>query len=128
MATEVRPALRGVLHRYAAVAFATGFVVLLASAREAHVRPWLAVHGASVTAMLTVSAVYHSGRLSQAAERTFRRIDHSTILLAIAGSYTGVVGPALEGDSRAWLLAPPPPPSPRPMRSNLRFSFASTWR
>lgn len=100
----VRPALRGVLHRYAAVAFAAGFVVLVASAGAAELRPWLAVHGTSVTAMLAVSAVYHSGRLSPAAQGTFKRIDHSTILLAIAGSYTGVVGLAVEGGSRAWML------------------------
>ncbi|HEU5082330.1 MAG TPA: hemolysin III family protein [Acidimicrobiales bacterium] len=100
----VRPALRGVLHRYAAVAFAAGFGVLVASAGAAALRPWLAVHGTSVTAMLAVSAVYHSGRLSPAARATFKRIDHSTILLAIAGSYTGVVGLAVEGGSRVWML------------------------
>lgn len=100
-----RPALRGVLHRYAAVAFAVGFVVLALSVDAAHARAWIAVHGLCVTAMLSVSAVYHSGRLSPPAQRTFKRIDHSTILLAIAGTYTGVVGLGVDGRSRVWLLA-----------------------
>lgn len=99
-----RPALRGVLHRYAAVAFAAGFVVLVAVAGGADARAWIAVHGVSVTTMLAVSAVYHSGRLSAPAQRVFKRIDHSTILLAIAGTYSGVVGLGVEGGSRAWLL------------------------
>ena len=99
-----RPRLRGVIHKYAAVAFASAFVVLIILAEGAPARGWITVYGLSVTGMLAVSAVYHSGRLTGAALRTFKRIDHSTILLAIAGSYTGVVGLSLDGRSRTWLL------------------------
>lgn len=105
-----RPRLRGVIHRYATVVFAAGFVVLVVVGDPAD-RPWLAVYGLAVTTMLAVSAVYHSGRLSPAAQVVFKRIDHSTILLAIAGSYTGIVGLGLDGSSRTrmlvlvWILA-----------------------
>lgn len=105
-----RPRLRGVIHRYASVVFATGFVVLVI-AGDSEERPWLAVYGLAVTTMLTVSAAYHSGRLSPSARAVFKRIDHSTILLAIAGSYTGIVGIGLDGSARtrmlvlAWILA-----------------------
>jgi len=105
-----RPRLRGVIHRYATVVFAIGFVALVA-AGDPDERPWLVVYGLSVTTMLAVSAVYHSGRLSPAAQAVFKRIDHSTILLAIAGSYTGIVGLGIEGAPRrrmlvlVWILA-----------------------
>ena len=102
--TLPRPRLRGVIHRYAAVVFAVGFVVLVLAADPAE-RPALAVYGIGVTTMLAVSAVYHSGRLSPGAETVFKRIDHSTILLAIAGSYTGIVGLGLDGAARTRLLA-----------------------
>ena len=98
-----RPRLRGLIHRYASVGFALGFVVLVVVA-DAGDRSWLAVYGLAVTTMLAVSAAYHSGRLSPAAQGVFKRIDHSTILLAIAGSYTGIVGVGLDGSARTRLL------------------------
>lgn len=100
---EVRPRLRGVIHRWAAVAFGAGFVALVAVA-EPEDRPWLVVYGLAVTTMLGVSAAYHSGRLSPPVQAVFKRIDHSTILLAIAGSYTGIVGVGLDGAARTRLL------------------------
>lgn len=109
-ATMPRPRLRGVIHRYATVVFAIGFVALVA-AGDPDERAWLVVYGLSVTTMLAVSAVYHSGRLSPAAQAVFKRIDHSTILLAIAGSYTGIVGLGIDGAPRrrmlvlVWILA-----------------------
>ena len=105
-----RPQLRGVIHRYASVIFAAGFAVLVVVGDAAE-RPWLVVYGLAVTTMLAVSAAYHSGRLSPSAQLVFKRIDHSTILLAIAGSYTGIVGLGLEGSARTrmlvlvWILA-----------------------
>ncbi len=54
--------------------------------------------------MLAVSATYHSGRLSTSTLSRLKRVDHSTILLAIAGSYTAVISLALEGSTRTVLL------------------------
>jgi hemolysin III len=62
------------------------------------------VYGACVTTMLGVSATYHSGRLSEPTLAWLKRVDHSTILLAIAGSYTGVTTLALHGTTRTALL------------------------
>ena len=64
----------------------------------------MSIYGVGVAAMLGVSAVYHSGRLSASAQRTFRRLDHSTILLAVTGSYTAVTTLALHGRSEVTLL------------------------
>lgn len=47
--------------------------------------------------MLSVSAIYHARKRSDAARRVLNRVDHSMILVAIAGSYTGIVGLTLEG-------------------------------
>lgn len=102
--TEARPRLRGVLHRYAAVVFGGAFLALAVLARDAATATWIAIYGLAVTAMLTVSAIYHADRRSDEARRVLKRVDHSMILVAIAGSYTGIVGLALEGNSRAVLL------------------------
>ena len=100
-----RPRLRGVIHRYAAITFGIGFIGLAIAAGDGAAKAWVLVYGLCVTTMLGVSAVYHSGRLSPRAVRVFKRIDHSTILLAIAGSYTAILGLGLHGNTRALLLA-----------------------
>lgn len=104
-AREVRPRFRGVLHRWAAVGFVVLFIGLALAAHDPGSRAVVAVYGCCVTAMLAVSAVYHSGRLSPTATRRVKRVDHATILLAIAGTYTAVTALALEGTTRVVLLA-----------------------
>jgi len=54
--------------------------------------------------MLVVSAVYHSAGVPAAARPWLRRIDHSTILLAITGSYTAIVALTLTGAPERRLL------------------------
>ena len=100
----IRPRLRGVIHLYAAVAFALAFVGLAVAAPDGAARGWIAIYGVCVTVMLAVSAVYHSARLSPQRRRLFRRLDHSAILLAIAGSYSGVFGLAVDGSPRTVVL------------------------
>ncbi len=97
--------MRGVIHLYAAVAFALAFMGLGLAAPDAAARGWIAIYGVCVTAMLAVSAVYHSRRLSPSRQRLLKRLDHSAILLAIAGSYSGVFGLALDGHPRKVVLA-----------------------
>jgi hemolysin III len=62
------------------------------------------VYGMCVTGMLAVSATYHSGRFSPPATALLKRLDHSTILLAIAGTYTAVIVIGLDGTTRLVLL------------------------
>ena len=102
--TEVRPSWRGVLHRWAAVIFLPLFVLLFVLADGGSDRLAVAVYGIGVTAMLGVSAVYHSGKLGPVAARRLKRLDHSTILLAIAGSYTAVTALSLEGGDKTRML------------------------
>lgn len=100
----IRPALRGVFHRIAVVVAVPAFLVLIALAPTAGARAAMAIYALGILAMLGVSAVYHSGRLSDRTTRIFKRIDHSTILLAVTGSYTAVAVGALDGRSRVTLL------------------------
>jgi hemolysin III len=101
--TQVRPKLRGMFHAVAAVVSVPAAVVLLVRAGSAGERVAMVVYSVAITAMLGVSAVYHSGRLPAAVLPKMRRLDHSTILLAIAGTYTGVTWLALQGTAR-WVL------------------------
>lgn len=80
------------------------FVVLIVMSPSAGARAASAIYAAGILSMLGVSAVYHSGRLSERTTRVFKRIDHSTILLAVTGSYTAVAVGALEGRSELTLL------------------------
>lgn len=101
---ELRPTWRGTLHRFAALAAVPMFAVLVALAPTATVRIAIVIYAVGIIAMLGVSAVYHSGRLSAPARAAMRRVDHSTILPAIAGSYTSVSVLALSGSAERNLL------------------------
>lgn len=100
----IRPMLRGVFHRIAVVVAVPAFVVLIALSPSSGARVASVIYAAGILSMLGVSAVYHSGRLSERTQRIFKRIDHSTILLAVTGSYTAVAVGALEGRSQLTLL------------------------
>ena len=98
------PQFRGALHRWS-VPFAVAMSVwLVARARGADVKAGMAVYGLCIVTMLTVSGIYHLPQLSGALRTALRRADHSTILLAIAGSYTGVIVAGMSGTTRTVLL------------------------
>ena len=102
MTALVRPRLRGVIHACAAPTFVVLFTWLIATTERDR---WsVVVYTVGVTAMLGVSAVYHSGRLSADGMRRMKRVDHSTILLAIGGTYTAVTALGLSGTSRSRML------------------------
>ncbi|MDX6397917.1 MAG: hemolysin [Gaiellaceae bacterium] len=84
-----KPRLRGVFHQYAFyVALVAGVVlVALSDSRRELVATW--VYAAALSAMFGVSALYHRiDWRSAKVRRWMRRLDHSTILLLIAGTYT----------------------------------------
>jgi hemolysin III len=93
-----KPRLRGVFHQYAFyVALVAGVVAvaLSDSAREL-VATW--IYAAALAAMFGVSALYHRVDWRSARVRTWmRRLDHSTILLLIAGTYTPFALLAFDG-------------------------------
>ncbi len=93
-----KPRLRGVFHEYAfyvAVVAGAVLVALSDSAREL-VATW--IYAAALAAMFGVSALYHRVDWRSTRVRTWmRRLDHSTILLLIAGTYTPFALLAFEG-------------------------------
>ena len=94
----LKPRLRGVFHQYAFfVALAAGIVIvaLSDSARELFAT-W--VYALALAAMFGVSALYHRVNWRSTRARAWmRRLDHSTILLLIAGTYTPFALLAFEG-------------------------------
>jgi len=99
-----RPRLRGWMH-------AVGFFVFLAIA------PWLllqaptvgdavalSIYVVSILGLFGVSALFHRVRWSENGRRRMRRLDHSMIFLAIAGSYTSVAWLVLSGTPRVLIL------------------------
>jgi hemolysin III len=94
----VKPRLRGVFHHYAfyaAVAAGTVLVAVSDSGREL-LATW--IYATALAAMFGVSALYH--RINWRSTRVrqwMRRLDHSTILLLIAGTYTPFAVLAFDG-------------------------------
>ena len=96
---ERRPAWRGWIHFGACVAALPGIVVLLAAARGPAARAGVAIYGFGLVAAFGTSATYHRFVRSERARLVLRRMDHSTIFLLIAGTYTPLCLVALP---RSW--------------------------
>ena len=104
MDEALKPRWRGVLHTGAAVALVPMALVLVSLGPTVRARLALSVYVFGVGAMFSVSALYHRGRWSEQAHSLFRRGDHSTIFLAIAGSYTPLAALNTHGWVRVTLL------------------------
>jgi len=59
------------------------------------------VYGASIVLLFTMSSLYH-GLIPVKAKKVFRVIDHCTIYLLIAGTYTPIVLVSLREESPVW--------------------------
>jgi hemolysin III len=100
---ELVPLLRGVSHAIAfwAALAAAATLVLLAPAGSPRVAA--AVYGAGLCSLFAGSALYHRWRWSPRLRPLLRRIDHSTIFVFIAASYTPIALLVLTGWLR-WLV------------------------
>ncbi len=104
LAAEVRPALRGVSHRVAAVLAVPAGVGLVMAAPAGRARVAAAVFGVCIAAMLTISAVVHHRRWPPRTTEVLFRLDHTGIYLAIAGTATPIGMLALHGWHRDVVL------------------------
>jgi hemolysin III len=94
---ELRPRLRGVIHAYAFwVALGAG-AVLIAVAHGGRARAGATIYAIGLWALFAGSAAYHRWRWDPRWRPLLRRIDHSTIFLFIAASYTPVALLVLKG-------------------------------
>jgi len=85
---EIKPRLRGVFHEwafFASLGAAALLLVLAGSAREAVAS---SIYVAALAALFGVSALYHRVTWSPPVRQWMRRLDHSTIFVFIAGTYT----------------------------------------
>lgn len=102
---DIRPRMRGQLHIAGSALMAVGGSALVANTPTANGnRVATVVYVAGVLAMFLVSAIYHAIRTDSPTKRVFKRIDHGTILLAIAGTYTAVTALGVSGPRRGQLL------------------------
>lgn len=98
--------LRGWSHVVAFVAVtALGTVLVAASQASTSERWWLTIYVAGTMAMFGVSSLYHRVPWRARGFGVMRRLDHSTIFLAIAGAYTPTAIVALHGWQRPAVLA-----------------------
>jgi hemolysin III len=102
---RVKPRLRGVSHQWAFfVSLLTGaLLVVLSSTAEARLAT--SIYAVCIAAMFGASALYHRHEWSPAARRWMRRLDHSTIFLMIAGSYTPFALLVMHGTLATVVLA-----------------------
>ena len=104
VADEVIPRLRGLLHAHAAWVAAVAAIVLIALAPTAGARVAAVIYGAGLIALFTVSALYHRWPGDPRWKPWLRRMDHSTIFLFIAASYTPVGLLVLDGTAQVVVL------------------------
>ena len=82
------PALRGVFHFWAIWFAAAGALALFLMASSA--RAAVAIYGLGLVALFTGSATYHRWRWDERWRPLLRRVDHATIFVFIAATYTPV--------------------------------------
>jgi hemolysin III len=103
-AEDLIPTLRGVSH---AVAFWIALVaggVLIAIAPDADARLAALIYAVGLCALFGASGLYHRWRWNPRWRPILRRIDHSTIFVFVAASYTPVALLVLEGGWRTGVL------------------------
>ena len=99
------PLLRGWLHLACFFLAVPVGVWLVATAPTGLARAGAAVYAIGLIALFGVSGSYHRGRWSPVWKRRMQRLDHSTIFVMIAGSYTPLCLVLLGARSAVWLLA-----------------------
>jgi hemolysin III len=102
-----REPVNGLTHLVGGLLASVGLVVLLATAASAGRADQIVAFGAfgfSLIALYTASALYHLLPLSPRGIARLRRVDHMSIFLLIAGTYTPFCLLALDGGWRVGLL------------------------
>jgi hemolysin III len=103
----LREPVNGLTHLAGGLLASIGLVVLLASAtRAGRIDQLVAfgIFGFSLIALYTASALYHLLPLSATGVARLRRVDHISIFVLIAGTYTPFCLLALDGAWRVGLL------------------------
>ena len=103
VAVLAKPLLRGWLHLVCFFLAIPAAVLVVALASSARGRVAAGVYAVGLVALFGVSGWYHRGRWSDAKRRLMQKLDHGTIFVMIAGSYTPLCLLALRGWV-AWMM------------------------
>ncbi|HEV2784897.1 MAG TPA: hemolysin III family protein [Solirubrobacteraceae bacterium] len=104
MPDELVPVLRGVMHAWAFWFALVAGLVLLVLAPAADARIAALVYAIGLCALFAGSGLYHRWRWDPRWRPLLRRIDHSTIFVFIAASYTPIALLVLDGPLRVVVL------------------------
>jgi hemolysin III len=100
-----KPRLRGRLHEVAFfVSIPAGFVLVLSATGPKAVVA-AAIYWLALSSQFGVSAAYHLGMWSEAGRERMRTLDHATIFVLIAGTYTPFCLLVLHGAATIVVLA-----------------------
>jgi hemolysin III len=99
-----KPLWRGWIHAVAAPFALAAGIVLIVLAPTSGLKIASAVYAATGVLLFGVSAVYHRGTWSDGVRIVLKRLDHTNIMLVIAGSYTPLAWALLERDKAQTLL------------------------
>jgi hemolysin III len=99
-----RPRFRGVSHQWGFFIALIASTAMVISAPDGRATFAAVAYGFCLCAMLGVSALYHRVAWGTRAGRRMNRLDHSTIFLAIAGTYTPIALIGLRGWIEVTLL------------------------
>jgi hemolysin III len=100
---ELRPLLRGVAHAYTFWVALAAAIVLDVMVAPGTPRLASIVYGTGLCALFAASGTYHRWRWNPRWRPLLRRIDHSTIFVFIAASYTPVALLVMHGTLR-WVI------------------------
>ena len=96
--------MRGWLHLVGVVVLLACSPILFAKARTWPQVLWVGCYVLGVSSMMFTSALFHRVNWSPSKRRAWRRADHSTIFLAITGSYLAIAGLTMHGTIRLVLM------------------------
>ena len=101
---QSKPLLRGWIHLVGVFVLLGTSPLLIARAQNWTQVIWVCCFIFGVASMMTTSALFHRVNWSPSKRRAWRRADHSTIFLAITGSYAAISGLTMHGTIRLVLL------------------------
>ena len=101
----IKPRMRGHLHQWALVTFFVAGIVLIAFANGGRARLAAVIYALTVCLLYGTSALYHRVNWKPESRSVMKRLDHSMILVLIAGTYTPLAALLLKGSASTAVLA-----------------------
>jgi len=106
MKQKLREPVSGITHLVGVLLALVALIVLLTKAAgRTDQLVAFGIFGLSLIALYGASALYHLLPVSASAKTRLRRLDHMTIFILIAGTYTPICVLALEGGWRSGMLS-----------------------